>query len=408
MNDFAALARSAEAQMRDVFAETPLQKNHHLSALFDAEIWLKREDLAPVRSYKLRGAFNAMRKRPEQKKFVCASAGNHAQGVAYMCRHFGVEGTIFMPVTTPQQKIQKTQIFGGDTVEIKLVGDYFDDCLLAAQSFCRQSGAHFLSPFDDADVIEGQASVAVEIERQLGGLPDHIVLPVGGGGLGSGMLGYFGDQCRATLVEPMGGACLWAALEAGHPVALERVDTFADGAAVGQIGALTFDRLKGVGPENLLRIPEDRICTTMVEMLNLEGIVLEPAGALAIDALKDLRDVIRGRRVVCVSSGGNFDFERLPEVKERAQRYSGVKKYLILRMPQRPGALKEFLNFLGPDDDITRFEYLKKSARNFGSILIGIETKSPEQFDGFFKRLDVAGFTYSDITNDETMAQFVI
>ena len=408
MNDFATLACSAEAQMRDVFAETPLQKNHHLSALYDADIWLKREDLAPVRSYKLRGAFNAMRKRPEQKKFVCASAGNHAQGVAYMCRHFGVEGTIFMPVTTPQQKIQKTQIFGGDTVEIKLVGDYFDDCLLAAQSFCRQSGAHFLSPFDDADVIEGQASVAVEIERQLGGLPDHIVLPVGGGGLGSGMLGYFGDQCRATLVEPMGGACLWAALEAGHPVALERVDTFADGAAVGQIGALTFDRLKGVGPENLLRIPEDRICTTMVEMLNLEGIVLEPAGALAIDALKDLRDVIRGRRVVCVSSGGNFDFERLPEVKERAQRYSGVKKYLILRMPQRPGALKEFLNFLGPDDDITRFEYLKKSARNFGSILIGIETKSPEQFDGFFKRLDAAGFTYSDITNDETMAQFVI
>ena len=408
MNDFATLACSAEAQIRDVFAETPLQKNHHLSALYDADIWLKREDLAPVRSYKLRGAFNAMRKRPEQKKFVCASAGNHAQGVAYMCRHFGVQGTIFMPVTTPQQKIQKTQIFGGDTVEIKLVGDYFDDCLLAAQSFCRQSGAHFLSPFDDADVIEGQASVAVEIERQLGGLPDHIVLPVGGGGLGSGMLGYFGDQCRATLVEPMGGACLWAALEVGHPVALERVDTFADGAAVGQIGALTFDRLKGVGPENLLRIPEDRICTTMVEMLNLEGIVLEPAGALAIDALKDLRDVIRGRRVVCVSSGGNFDFERLPEVKERAQRYSGVKKYLILRMPQRPGALKEFLNFLGPDDDITRFEYLKKSARNFGSILIGIETKSPEQFEGFFKRLDAAGFTYSDITNDETMAQFVI
>ena len=408
MNDFATLACSAEAQMRDVFAETPLQKNHHLSALYDADIWLKREDLAPVRSYKLRGAFNAMRKRPEQKKFVCASAGNHAQGVAYMCRHFGVQGTIFMPVTTPQQKIQKTQIFGGDTVEIKLVGDYFDDCLLAAQSFCRQSGAHFLSPFDDADVIEGQASVAVEIERQLGGLPDHIVLPVGGGGLGSGMLGYFGDQCRATLVEPMGGACLWAALEAGHPVALERVDTFADGAAVGQIGALTFDRLKGVGQENLLRIPEDRICTTMVEMLNLEGIVLEPAGALAIDALKDLRDVIRSRRVVCVSSGGNFDFERLPEVKERAQRYSGVKKYLILRMPQRPGALKEFLNFLGPDDDITRFEYLKKSARNFGSILIGIETKSPKQFEGFFKRLDAAGFTYSDITNDETMAQFVI
>ena len=394
--------------MREVFEPTPLQKNEHLSKLYDAEVWLKREDLSPVRSYKLRGAFNAMRKLPNQKSFVCASAGNHAQGFAYMCRHFGVEGHIFMPVTTPEQKIEKTKMFGGKHVKIKLVGDYFDDCLGAATDYCSATSAYFLSPFDDEDVIEGQASVAVEIEEQLDGVPDQIILPVGGGGLSSGMISYFENRTQYTLVEPLGGACLWSALIAGNPVKLDYVDTFADGAAVGQIGKKTWHKLKDIGLANVLRIPEDRICLTMLDMLNVEGIVLEPAGALSIDALKDLGRSISGRRVVCVSSGGNFDFERLPEVKERAQRFSGVKKYLILRLPQRPGALKEFLNFLGPEDDITRFEYLKKSARNFGSILIGIETKSADSFENFFNRLDEAGFTYSDITTDEIMAQFVV
>jgi threonine dehydratase len=222
------------------------------------------------------------------------------------------------------------------------------------------------------------------------------------------MISYFENRTQFTLVEPLGGACLWAALIAGKPVKLDKVDTFADGAAVGQIGQKTWERLKDVGLANVVRIPEDRICLTMLDMLNVEGIVLEPAGALSIDALKDLGRSISGRQVVCLSTGGNFDFERLPEVKERAQRFAGVKKYLILRMPQRPGALKEFLNFLGPEDDITRFEYLKKSARNFGSILIGIETKSADRFENFFKRLDEAGFSYSDITNDEIMAQFVV
>ena len=408
MSDYQTFAKEAEAALRDVFAPTPLQKNEHLSAMYEADIWLKREDLSPVRSYKLRGAFNAMRKLPDQKDFVCASAGNHAQGVAYMCCQFGVRGRIFMPVTTPQQKIQKTKIFGGDQVTIDLVGDYFDDCLNAAQAYCAEHAAHFLSPFDDEDVIEGQASVAVEIEEQLGRAPDQIILPVGGGGLSAGMISYFENRAQFTLVEPLGGACLWAALIAGKPVKLDKVDTFADGAAVGQIGQKTWERLKDVGLANVVRIPEDRICLTMLDMLNVEGIVLEPAGALAIDALKDLGRSISGRQVVCLSTGGNFDFERLPEVKERAQRFAGVKKYLILRMPQRPGALKEFLNFLGPEDDITRFEYLKKSARNFGSILIGIETKSADRFENFFKRLDEAGFSYSDITNDEIMAQFVV
>ena len=394
--------------MRAVFPATPLLRNAHLSDRFEADIWLKREDLSPVRSYKLRGAFNAMRKQPGQGLFVCASAGNHAQGVAFMCRHFGVRGMIFMPVTTPQQKIQKTRMFGGDQVEIRLTGDYFDDTLAAAQAWCAQSGGHFLSPFDDADVIEGQASIAVEIEAQLGAVPEVVVLPVGGSGMSAGVNAWFGKRARCVYVEPKGGACLRGALAAGHPVSLERVDTFVDGAAVGRIGARTFDLLKHVDLADVLVIGEDRVCTTIIEMLNIEGIVLEPAGALAIEALGDLRARIRGRTVVCVTSGGNFDFERLPEVKERAQRYSGVKKYIVLRLPQRPGALREFLDVLGPEDDIARFEYLKKSARNFGSVLIGIETSKPENFVRLFAHLDDAGFTYSDITNDETLAQFLI
>lgn len=408
-SDFVQAARAAEREMRAVFPATPLLRNDHLSDRFGADVWLKREDLSPVRSYKLRGAFNAMRKViPGQSLFVCASAGNHAQGVAFMCRHFGVQGVIFMPVTTPQQKVQKTRMFGGDQVEIRLVGDYFDQTLSAAQIHCNETGGHFLSPFDDEDVIEGQASVAVEIEAQLGRVPDRIVLPVGGGGLSAGVRSYFADQCAYTFVEPTGAQSLGFALKAGAPIDVSPINNFVDGAAVAKLGARTFERLKGVPVGDVIHLSEDRICTTIVEMLNVEGIVLEPAGALAIEALSDLTDLIKDKTIVCVASGGNFDFERLPEVKERAQRFSGVKKYFILRMPQRPGALKEFLSILGPDDDIARFEYLKKSARNFGSVLIGIETTRPENFARFLGELDAAGFTYTDITNDETLAQFVI
>ncbi|MDA5092962.1 threonine ammonia-lyase IlvA [Aliiroseovarius sp. KMU-50] len=415
MSDFLKKARVAEQQMRALFPATPLQRNDHLSAAYGADIWLKREDLSPVRSYKIRGALNAMGKAlaatPDQDVFVCASAGNHAQGVAYVSRHFGVKGVIFMPVTTPQQKIQKTRIFGGDAIEIRLVGDYFDDTLAAAQAYCAEVDGHFLSPFDDKDVIEGQASVAAEIAAQLGCAPDIVVLPVGGGGLSAGITRYLSEVSPQTLlhyVEPAGGASLAAAIKAGSPVTLDRVDNFVDGAAVARIGAQPFEVLKSVQPSQVHAIPEDRICTTMLEMLNVEGVVLEPAGALSVDALADLRDVIRGKTVVCVTSGGNFDFERLPEVKERAQRYSGLKKYLILRLPQRPGALKDFLQILGPDDNIARFEYMKKSARNFGSVLIGIETSAPENFDTLFAALEESGFAYSDITDDEMLAEFVI
>ncbi|MDG1430984.1 MAG: threonine ammonia-lyase IlvA, partial [Paracoccaceae bacterium] len=375
MTDFKDKARAATEALRSLFPQTPLQKNAHLSERFEADIYLKREDLTPVRSYKLRGAFNAMRKslanQPDTSLFVCASAGNHAQGVAFNCQYFGVTGVIFMPVTTPQQKILKTRIFGGDWVEIRLVGDYFDDTLAAAQAYCSDEGGHFLAPFDDEDVIEGQASVAVEIVEQLGGTPDHIVLPVGGGGLSAGVTSLLGSSVDYTFVEPEGGASLLAALQAGKPTKLGLVNTFVDGAAVARIGEKTFERLKQFSPDLVQIAPEDRICVTMMEMLNIEGIVLEPAGALSVDALESIRDQIKGKSVVCVTSGGNFDFERLPEVKERAQRFSGVKKYFILRLPQRPGVLKEFLSILGPNDDIARFEYLKKSARNFGSVLIG-------------------------------------
>lgn len=415
MDDFADTARAVTATLRDLFPATPLLRNDFLSDRYKAEIWLKREDLSPVRSYKIRGAFNAMRAAraadPELGLFVAASAGNHAQGVAFNCRHFGVRGVIFMPVTTPQQKIDKTRAFGGSAVEIRLVGDYFDDTLKTAQEFCVAEGGHFLSPFDDADVIAGQASVGVEVIEALDAPPDMVILPVGGGGLSAGMKRYFGSVAPGTefrFVEPKGGASLRAALGAGAPVTLDRVDSFVDGAAVARIGRLTFDVLGGVAPETVLTAPEDRICVTILEMLNVEGIVLEPAGAMAIDALSDLAPEIEGRRVVCVTSGGNFDFERLPEVRERAQRFSGLKKYLVLRMPQRPGALRDFLELLGPEDDISRFEYLKKSARNFGSVLIGIETRDPANFARLFDKLRAAEFVYTDITDDTTLAEFLI
>ena len=409
LDPFVASACAATAEMRKVFPATPLMRSDLLSQRFGADIWLKREDLSPVRSYKLRGAFNAMRKViSSHDVFVCASAGNHAQGVAFMCRHFGVKGVVFMPVTTPEQKVMKTQMFGGTHVEIRMVGDYFDETLKASQKYCSEQSAYFLSPFDDEDVIEGQASVAVEIEEQLGRVPDHIVLPVGGGGLSAGTFSYFGDDCAYTFVEPTGAQSLKVAVDAGEPTTVSKVDTFVDGAAVARIGERTFARLKGIDGSTVLHLDEDRICNTILEMLNVEGIVLEPAGAMSIEVLSEILDQIKGKTVVCVASGGNFDFERLPEVKERAQRYSGLKKYFILRLPQRPGALKDFLNILGPDDSIARFEYMKKSARNFGSVLIGIETSDPKNFDVMCKLIAEAGFTLTDITNDEALTQFVV
>lgn len=414
--DFTQSVQNAEQELRVLFPPTPLQRNEHLSKHYQADIYLKREDLSPVRSYKIRGAFNAMRKalaeEPNLTTFVCASAGNHAQGLAFACKHFGMRGVIFMPVTTPEQKINKTTIFGGGRVEIMLVGDYFDDTLRAAQDFCKREGARFLPPYDDHDVIEGQATVGSEILSQLdGNTPDMIVVPVGGGGLSAGLVRYMSQsnpQIDFRFTEPSGGRSLYSALQAGQLVTLPHVDNFVDGAAVARIGDKNFEILKHIASSQVLGIDEKRLCSTIVEMLNIEGIVLEPAGALTVDALKDLRSEIRGKSIVCVTSGGNFDFERLPDVKERAMRYEGRKKYLILRLPQRPGALKDFLNLLGPEDDIARFEYLKKSARNFGAVLIGIETKSPDGFPSLFARLNDNGFSFQDITDNDMLSEILV
>ncbi|WP_320199483.1 threonine ammonia-lyase [Agrobacterium sp. rho-13.3] len=412
------LVEAARREVRELFPETPLQLNEHLSRRYGAEIWLKREDLTPVRSYKIRGAFNFLRKAVahsgKDKVFICASAGNHAQGFAFACRHFGVHGVVFMPVTTPQQKIEKTRIFGGEFIKIKLIGDIFDQCYAAARKHVEETNGYMVSPFDHKDIIEGQATVAAEIVDQL---PDHdapdlVIMPVGGGGLSAGLTGFLAGKVASEnfiFCEPVGAPSLKKSLEAGKPVTLTNVDNFVDGAAVARIGDLNFEALQHFPPEQVELIAENAICVTIIEMLNLEGVVLEPAGALSIAALEKLgRERLEGKRVICVVSGGNFDFERLPDVKERAMRYTGVKKYFILRLPQRPGALRDFLDLLGPDDDVARFEYLKKSARNFGSILIGIETNDRENFTGLFQRIEAAGLGYEDITENEILANLII
>lgn len=418
MSGFEENVARADAAMHELFAETPLQENDYLSRKTGARVFLKREDLSPVRSYKIRGAFNFFRKRVGNgggaDLFVCASAGNHAQGFAYVCRHLRRKGVIFMPVTTPQQKIDKTKMFGGDHVEIRLVGDFFDACYDAARAYAAETGGVMVPPFDDEDIIEGQATVAHEFLAQLpdGVTPDIVVLPVGGGGLAGGVTRYLaarGVKPRFVFAEPEGAASLRRSLEAGRRVKLEAVDNFVDGAAVGEIGQENFDLLRHFSPDEVKLVPENRLCATMIEMLNVEGIVLEPAGALSIDVLKDLsRTELQGKVVVLVVSGGNFDFERLPDVKERALRFEGLKKYFVFRFPQRPGALRDFLDLLGPGDDITRFEYLKKSARNFGSVLIGVETKEAGQFALLKERFDAAGWAWRDITDDPMMAEFII
>ena len=417
MSQFAARISEAAAALRGFFPETPLQRNDYLSRKYGADIWLKREDLTPVRSYKLRGAFNFLRKavtRGGDHVFVCASAGNHAQGFAYTCRHFGRRGVVFMPVTTPQQKIDKTRAFGGRYIEIRLVGDIFDECYRAAIAFAKAEGGQLVPPFDHRDIIEGQATVALEMLAQLpqGVTPDLVLLPVGGGGLSAGVTQFMADaglSPRYIFCEPAGAPSLKRSLEQGKRVRLDTVDNFVDGAAVAEIGKENFRVLSQFSADDVILVPENRLCATITDMLNIEGIVLEPAGALAIDVLKDLpREAIRGKTVVAVTSGGNFDFERLPDVKERALRYEGLKKYFIFRFPQRPGALRDFLELLGPEDDIVRFEYLKKSARNFGAVVIGIETKNPRNFATLRKKFDREGWGYQDITENDILSNLII
>lgn len=406
------------AVLKDILEPTPLQYSQYLSDRYGANIWLKREDLTPVRSYKVRGAYAFIQatldQDPDQEAFVCSSAGNHAQGFAYACRHFRKKGVVFMPLTTPQQKIMKTRSFGVPFVDIELVGDSFDEANRAAIQFAKDNNAFMVPPFDHPLIIRGQATVAKEILEQA---PknvafDRVIMPVGGGGLSAGITKYFeeiGVSADFSFVEPEDAPSLYQSLLQNEHVTLNKIDNFVDGAAVARIGAQNYAQLSKFSSDDVMLIPTGSICTTMLDMLNIEGVVLEPAGALAIDALNHLpKEALEGKNIVCIASGGNFDFERLPEVKERALKYSELKKYYVIQFPQRPGALREFLSMLGPDDDIARFEYLKKSARNFGSVLIGIESTTADSFKNLAQRFDEAGLRYVDITDDETIASFIV
>jgi len=392
-----------------------LQFSERLSGKYNAKIYIKREDLTPVRSFKIRGAFNLISQLSESKKkkgIVCASAGNHAQGFAFSCAHFKTKGMVFMPMTSPVQKIEKTKIIGNGFIEVKLIGDTFDQAQEAALDLCKKEELLFVPPFDHEKIIIGDATVGCEVLEQIDKPIDFLMVPVGGGGLSSGITEYFYENSPKTKIicaEPEGAAALKGSLKAGKVIKLDKIDTFVDGASLQTVGHKTFDILKNRLKDEVITVPENRLCETMLEFLFHDGIILEPAGGLSIDALKNMpKNKIKGKTIVCILSGGNFDFERLPDVKERAMKYAGFKKYFILRLPQRPGALKEFLNLLGPEEDIARFEYLKKSAKSFGSVLLGIETKNPKNFPVLFSKMKKAGFEHQDVTNDEILADFVI
>ncbi len=412
-------------RMRDLFPATVLEYSDYLSKKYKANIYLKREDTTPVRSYKIRGAFhlidsivgNLDKKQKAKKTFVCASAGNHAQGFAYACSYFKVKGVVYMPVTTPAQKVGRTKDFGGKYVEIKLIGDTFDQAYVESMKFAKKNKATMVPPFDHPEIIKAAGTISSEILDSLGDKKlDAIVFPVGGGGLSSGNTAFLKEVSPQTdlyYTEPKGAPSLKTALEEEKNVSLEKIDTFVDGCAVAKIGNLTFDILKKYVKDVIL-CPENRIAKTILEFLYYTGIVLEPAGALAIDALEDifadkeLAKKYKGKNIVAVVSGGNFDFSRLPDLEERKLRYQGLRRYIILKLPQRPGALKEFLNILGPKDDIVRFEYLKKSSKTFGSVLIGIETDKKSNFEKLFKKLKKNNFDFEDITDQELFFDFIV
>ena len=375
----------AAERLRKVAIHTPLQPNINLSERFEANILLKREDLQTVRSYKIRGAYNKMAQLSPaaiEKGVVCASAGNHAQGVAYACRVMNIKGTIFMPTTTPNQKIKQVKMFGKEQVDVQLVGDTFDDAFAASIKFCEEKGATFVHPFDDLQVIEGQGTVGLEIFKDADVRIDYLLLAIGGGGLASGVSTVFrqlSPHTRIIGVEPEGAPAMETAFEQNEIITLEKVDKFVDGAAVRRVGDLTFEICRQ-NLERVLLVPEGKVCSTILQLYNEEAIVAEPAGALTIAALDFIRDEIKGKNVVCLVSGGNNDITRTEEIKERSLLYEGLKHYFIIRFPQRAGALREFLNVLGPDDDITHFEYVKKTSREQGPALVGIELKNKDEF----------------------------
>ncbi|WGH76271.1 threonine ammonia-lyase IlvA [Tenacibaculum tangerinum] len=396
----------AAATLKEVVAVTPLQENFNLSSHFDANIFLKREDLQQVRSYKIRGAYNkisSLTKEELENGIVCASAGNHAQGVALACRKKEIYGTIYMPAPTPKQKVEQVKMFGGDFVAIKLVGDTFDDAYKAAKLVSDSLQKTFVHPFNDEKIIEGQATVGLEILEQAQQAIDYVFVPVGGGGLAAGLSSVFkllSPTTKVIGVEPLGAPSMKKSIEANKNIILDSIDKFVDGAAVQQVGKLTYK----ICQENLsevVTVPEGKVCQTILEMYNKEAIVVEPAGALTISVLDFYKEALKGKNVVCVVSGSNNDITRTAEIKERALLYGGLKHYFIIRFPQRAGALKEFVaEVLGENDDITFFEYSKKTNRENGPAVVGIELEKKEDLQPLIERMKTRNF-YGEYLNDK-------
>lgn len=392
--------------LKGVSTETPLTHDFYLSEKFNAQIFLKREDLQVVRSYKIRGAYNKISALSEDEKsrgVVCASAGNHAQGVAYSCHKLGIEGHIFMPATTPKQKIQQVKMFGKEKVTVVLEGDTYDDAAKLAHTFCEKEQKAYVHPFDDEKIIEGQATVGTEILAQTTTPIDFLILPIGGGGLASGVSEVFKKKSPTTHiigVEPEGAPSMKTSLEKGENTTLEHIEKFVDGASVKRVGELTFEICKK-NLDRMLTLPEGKICQTILSLFNKNAMVVEPAGAMSIAALSLLKEDIKGKNVVCVVSGSNSDITRTEEIRERALLYAGLKHYFIIRFPQRAGALKEFVEeVLGPDDDITHFEYTKKHNRESGPALVGLEIKNKADFEPLLHRMKTRNF-YGEYLNEK-------
>lgn len=404
---------AAMGRLKKVVTRTPLQLNLNLSRKYRANIYLKREDLQVVRSYKLRGAFNMMSSLSAeqlQRGVVCASAGNHAQGFAYSCKKLNVTGVVFMPIVTPNQKVNQTKMFGEEFIEVILTGDTYDDCAVAARQYTADNNMVFIPPFEDPKIIEGQGTVAVEILQDLSEV-DYMFLPVGGGGLASGAGTYFKTYSPRTKIiglEPEGAPAMLAALRAGKPVTLESIDRFVDGAAVKRVGELTYSICKEV-LDDMHLVPEGKVCSTILKLYSEDAIVVEPAGALSIAALDDYADEIAGRNVVCIVSGSNNDIDRMQEIKERSLQYEGLKHYFLIRFAQRPGALKEFVNdVLGPNDDITRFEYIQKHNKETGPALVGIELKSKRDYDQLIANLKSRHFNYTELNKHDDLFGYLV
>ncbi len=403
----------AAERLKKVVVRTPLVLNQNLSRRYQCNVYLKREDLQVVRSYKIRGAYNMMSRIPEeilQKGVVCASAGNHAQGFAYSCKKLNVKGVVFMPIITPKQKVDQTKMFGENFVEIKLIGDTFDDCAIAAKRYTAEHQLVFIPPFEDLRIIEGQATVALEILEDLSDI-DFLFVPVGGGGLASGTGTYFKTYSPKTQIiglEPEGAPSMAEAFKAGHPVTLDVIDRFVDGAAVKRSGDITFSICKEMLDE-LTLVPEGHICTTILKLYNEDAIVVEPAGALSIAGLEHHKETIKGKTVVCVVSGSNNDIDRMPEIKERSLQYEGLKHYFLIRFAQRPGALKEFVNnVLGPSDDITRFEYMQKTNKEAGPAVVGIELVSRADYVSLMDNMKKYQMDFSEINKSDVLFSYLV